>query len=88
MREGFKVLGTHCPGCLGERDEDGLTFIVHDRVRWDRDKIGRLGGSTGWHYFKCNDVKCSAELAVRWDVLAKFINAGASTLDEKQKGTT
>jgi hypothetical protein len=78
VRDGFKLLGQHVEGCYGLADEDGITFVVQAGVEWDRDRIGRKGGSTMWHRFKCNDIRCEAVLLVRWDTLAAFVNDRAA----------
>jgi hypothetical protein len=79
-RNGFKLVGAHTEDCYCANDPDyGTVFIVHDRTEYSSfDRIGRRNaqGGTTWHFFRCNDGDCEAQMAVRWDVLARFVSSG------------
>lgn len=75
MADGFYMLGEHCEGCRAANDPDGLTFIVHEGMHFNRKRNGHRGGSTLWHHFRCNDTRCEARMLVRWDALAAFVSS-------------
>lgn len=73
--EGFRLIGEHRDGCFAERDKDGLTFIVHAGIRCDLNRNGVGRGSTIWHVFRCNNLRCDAQMLVRWDTLSRFVTS-------------
>lgn len=74
VRAGFKLDVPHIDDCHAQHDSDGLTFLVPDGSE-RRDQIGRRnGGGNSWFRFKCNDIRCSAVMLVRWDTLGRFVS--------------
>ena len=85
---GFKVDPQHSAACfLAEQGRD--EFIVHERMDFHRDRIGRRRSSGGqaWHVFKCNDPNCDARLNVRWDQLMHFGADGLRAADSQPHPT-
>lgn len=76
LPEGFRLTEPHHPECFTARR--GGEFVVYDGSVHGLNKNGTGRGSTLWHAFRCNDLKCESRMLVRWDVLMKFVSGGRS----------
>ncbi len=73
--EGFKLIEEHSEDCFCKDDPESA-FVLPVQGLLTLDKIGRHradGAGWTWFAFRCNAPDCPAQMAVRWDVLSRFV---------------